>query len=216
MNLETFINSKIISDLNSIVASVNVFLEGGCLYKNTEPCELSNLHSNIRDGKDVDILRNNLYSLSKKSHYILQIGLNACHSCALFYHASPSASIVGFDLFNHPYTESCTNYLSFNRRLKLKTFRGNTLDTLPKYETDEKFDLIHIDGGQQIEVLQNDITQCKRFANKYTYIVVDDTNFENQKQVLDEYIQTHMIQEIDYEVEGLQRTPLHRIFHYQW
>lgn len=214
INIDEFVKSKILTDLNCIVISTNVFLEGGCIYNNTNKEDLGDMMSNIRRDEDVDKVRNNLFSLSKKSQRILQIGVNACHSCALFYHANPDVEIVGFDLFNHEYTDPCTNYLSFNRRLKLKMIRGNTMDTLAEYNSDRKFDVIHVDGGHEIDVLRNDIEQCRRFANQYTYLVIDDTNLDNHQEIISECIAKNLIKEVDYDVDKLHSTPLHRIFHY--
>ena len=85
---------------------------------------------------------------------------------------------------------------------------------MEKYETDIIFDLIHFDGGQQEEVIENDLDQCMRFADSKTFLVIDDTNIFTFQLVIQKYLQENKIVEVDYEKEGLKETPLHRIFHY--
>lgn len=214
MNTEELVNSRRIRDLNQMIMLVGKHLEGNILYFCTPPEELFTLESKLRTGDDIENVRNNLFSLASSSSNIIQIGFNGGHSCALMFDANPTCNIVSFDLFNHSYTEPCSNYLSFNQRLKLKLIKGNTLDTLEKYETDIKFDLIHFDGGQQEEVIENDLEKCMKFSDEKTFLVIDDTNIFTFQLVIQKYLQDNKIVEVDYEKEGLKETPLHRIFHY--
>ena len=214
MDIEEFLSSRRVRDLNQMLMLVGKHMEGNILYFCTPPEELFLLNDKLRTGDDIENVRNNLYSLASSSSNIIQIGFNAGHSSTLMFHANPTCNIVSFDLFNHAYTEPCSNYLSFNQRLKLKLIKGNTLETLEKYETDIIFDLIHFDGGQQEEVIENDLNQCMRFADSKTFLVIDDTNIFTFQLVIQKYLQENKIVEVDYEKEGLKETPLHRIFHY--
>lgn len=214
MDFDQFINSRKIRDLNQMVILVGKHMEGNICYYCTPPDLLTQINEKIRNGEEIDSVRNNLYSLAKSAINIIQIGFNAGHSSALFFDSNPTCNIVAFDLFNHAYTEPCSNYLSFNQRLKLKMVKGNTLDTLSLYETDQIMDLIHFDGGQQPEVIKNDLDKCKIFSDERTFLVIDDTNVFSIQLVIQEYLQENKIVEIDYDKEGLKKTPLHRIFHY--
>ena len=65
-NLKNFLKSKIIVDINKIISSFHVPIEGSCLYEN-------NTSFKFRINIDADILRNNLYKLAEISNNILDL-----------------------------------------------------------------------------------------------------------------------------------------------
>ena len=51
---------------------------------------------------------------------------------------------------------------------------GNSLDTIPKFNNDKKYDLIFIDGGHEYNISYNDLKNCKRLAHSDTLVIMDD------------------------------------------
>ena len=50
---------------------------------------------------------------------------------------------------------------------------GNSLDTIPKFNNDKKYDLIFIDGGHEYNISYNDLKN-KRLAHSDTLVIMDD------------------------------------------
>jgi hypothetical protein len=204
-NLNNFLKSKIIVDINKIISSFNVPIEGSCLYEN-------NTSFKFRINTDVDILRNNLYRLAEISNNILEIGFNGGHSAALYLYANKDIQILSFDICFHKYTLPIVDYLKKNNNLKF--IKGDSLIEVPKYNSEIKYDVIHIDGGHGIKCAKNDLINCKKFASKNTFLVFDDSNDLVISKLLNEYITNNFIKEINYEKYGLKSCFYHKIFNY--
>jgi len=163
-NENLFVNSEIITQLNKIVQPyAPEGFEGNCLYQHA---------SNFIIDKTKNILRQNLYNISKDAGSIIEIGINGGHSIALFLYSNPNLEILGFDICQHPYTRPCCNFLSGKYNFTL--IEGDTTHTLEDYTTNVKYDIIHIDGGHTTNDLMQNVYDCKKFAHADTIIIIDD------------------------------------------
>jgi predicted O-methyltransferase YrrM len=54
---------------------------------------------------------------------------------------------------------------------------GNSLETVKNHTSNRYYDLIHIDGGHEDDVLNGDIDHCKKFADSDTIVIIDDISF---------------------------------------
>lgn len=209
MNDNIFKNSDDIKNLNKIIKESNEILEGNCLYKNKSNFE------DFEEGHRYNnklILRNNLFKLAKISKNIIEIGLNGGHSAALYFYANPSVKLLSFDICYHKYVEPVANYL--NNKYNLEFIKGDSIIKVPEYKNNITYDMIHIDGGHGDICALNDLLNCKKFANKSTFLVFDDSNAPSIKKILDEKVNENFIKEIDYEKLGLDVCYFHRIFNY--
>ena len=204
-NLSKFIESDDVSILNKIIDETNEKMEGNILYRH---------HSNfVLHVKNKEDARYNLYHLSKISSNLVEVGFNGGHSAALFFYANPSVSLLSFDLCNHRYTELCLNYLK--TKYSIEFVKGNSIETIPQHQNHLKYDVIHIDGGHDKNSCSSDILNCKKFTDKHSFLVIDDTYLQGINEAIDNLINTKLIHEINYENYGLKKTDQHRIFKYR-
>jgi predicted O-methyltransferase YrrM len=106
---------------------------------------------------------------------ILEIGFNAGHSADTFLISNSNCNLVSFDIGEHSYVKIAKEYIDKTYSNRHTLILGDSTKTIPKYETDIKFDLIFIDGGHSYEVAHADLMNCKRFAHKDTIVIMDDT-----------------------------------------
>ena len=109
---------------------------------------------------------------------VLEIGFNAGHSSEIF--LSQDTEVTSFDLGCYEYTKIGKKFLDKKFPGKHQLILGNSLETVPKFTSDKKFDLIFIDGGHQYEIAMSDLLNCKKFSHKKTIIVLDDTISKNE------------------------------------
>ena len=190
-----------VNKLNEIIKKSGSKMEGNCLYEHM---------SDFIHRDSAKLLRQNLYRLGKRSNNIMEIGFNGGHSNLIFLLANPKARIVNFDICYHKYTEPCFNYLKTKYNVKL--IKGDSLVEVPK--CDDKFDMIHIDGGHGYTYAFNDIINSKSLATLNTLLIIDDANFSNIKIILDQLVNYKFIKEVDYKTLNLNMIPYHRVFNY--
>lgn len=106
---------------------------------------------------------------------ILEIGFNAGHSADLFLNTNSACNVLSFDIGEHNYVKIAKEYIDQTYPNRHTLVLGDSTKTIPKYETDIKYDLIFIDGGHSYEVAKADLFNCKRFAHKDTIVIIDDT-----------------------------------------
>ena len=161
-----------------------------------------------------DTLRENLYILCKKSKNILEVGFNAGHSVLLYLYANPNISIRTFDICSHSYTELCANYIQHMPGVDMVLIKGDSQVTLPEYNENMLFDLIHIDGGHGVDIAKADLINCKKFSNKNTLIIFDDAQDTQLSNLLQQQIDCNFIKEVNYQEFGLHQINNHRVFNY--
>lgn len=117
--------------------------------------------------------RLNLFNFSKNAQTILEIGFNAGHSCLMYLLSNPNSTIHLFDIGTHAYTRPCFEYLNSTFPGRLQIVYGDSRVSLPAYEK-KIFDLIHVDGGHEEQIVRSDILNIHHFASKDTIIISDD------------------------------------------
>lgn len=174
------------------------------------------------DGRVFEIARTfrskryNLFHEAMTAVNIMEIGFNGGHSCLLFLLANQYSRIQIFDLGNHSYARECYNFLNAIFPNRINVVWGNSLDTLVNFQSDMKYDLIHIDGGHGVDVLRSDIFQCKRFATTHTRMFIDDISYhpahankELTSDVVDKIVSGELI-----EILPLFQCPYHVLVQY--
>jgi predicted O-methyltransferase YrrM len=111
-----------------------------------------------------------------------EIGFNAGHSSDLFLKNNEKAKIYSFDIMEHPYTIYGKKYIDLKYPKRHQLIEGNSLDSVPRFDKNIKFDLIFIDGGHTFTVALCDIINMRFHAKKDTILVIDDANFRSVKQ----------------------------------
>lgn len=217
-NLKKFLETKAVIGLDDVVhnttgdfqrsdGSIGARLEGNCLW---------NINGKLHDGKngsfDKEPLRKNLYNLAKKSSSVLEIGFNAGHSAALFLHANSEIKLLCFDLCSHRYTKDCVSYL--NSLYPFEFIEGDSRSSVKNYPKDSKYDLIHIDGGHGGDVLKADTLNCSQLAHENTIVIIDDAYWDEIPSVIEEFLDSNILKEVDYNALDLEVTKFHRMFNY--
>jgi len=156
-------------------------------------------------------VRRNFYNIVKNAKNILEIGLNGGHSMAIFLLSNPNLEVLSFDICQHAYVQDIANY--YKNKYNFNFIKGNSLITVNEYNSDKKYDIIHIDGGHTEECVRNDLINCKRFAHKDTLMIFDDSNAKHISNILNEFCAKNFIKEIEYS-GNLNKCFFHRIFKY--
>jgi predicted O-methyltransferase YrrM len=210
---ETFLQSSVVKTLNDTIRKTGEPLEGNCLYKHLsafEEFEPGHRYENKQ------YLRENLFDIAKKSKNGMEVGFNGGHSAAIYFFANPLLKFLSFDICSHRYTEPCLNVLKNDFHYDIEFIKGDSTVTVPVYDVKDKYDFIHIDGGHGHNIAELDLKNCKKFADEHTLLVFDDANAPHIEHLLNTYVSTGFIQEINYAEEGLRPCFFHRIFRYNF
>jgi predicted O-methyltransferase YrrM len=121
------------------------------------------------------ILQTMLYDPNKNN--ILEIGFNAGHSADLFLNTKESCTVTSFDIGYHSYCKIAKEFIDTKYPNRHTLILGDSTKTIPTFQTDNKYDLIFIDGGHQYQVAKADLSNCKRLAHSDTIVVMDDTMY---------------------------------------
>lgn len=200
--MDDLYDTEIVKTLNKKIKDCNILIEGNCMYDNNSDFKT----------RCVPDLRQNLFNIAKQGKTLLEIGFNGGHSNYVFLKSNPNLQITNFDINMHSYTEPCFNYL--NTKFKqIKLVKGDSLKTIPKHKH-EIFDIIHIDGGHGNKYAFNDIFNCKRLSNENTIVILDDTDFDNINNIMNDLLSCDFIKQIDYKKYNLVETRPHRFFQY--
>lgn len=120
---------------------------------------------------------------------VLEIGFNSGFSALLMLMANDAVKITCVDINDHKYTVPCYNKLkeTFGDRITLHC--GDSRQVVPTLNKQNKFDLIHIDGGHTIDVFSYDIKNsyklCKKEETNKTIIIMDDYDFPEIHMIWD-------------------------------
>ena len=206
-NFIEFSNLELIKELDMIIKKTGEKMEGNCLYRNN-----SNFNYRIEDPDEN--LRYNIFTLCKNRKSILEVGFNGGHSVALYTYSNPNLLIKSFDICHHDYTEKCANYINEFCNINFELIKGDSQETLKTYNSNMKFDIIHIDGGHGYDAAKSDLIECKKFIHNDTLLIFDDAYIENIKILLEDEIKNKFIEEVNYDNLSLKITKYHRIFYY--
>ena len=161
----------------------------------------------------------NIQNLCIGKKMICEIGVNAGHSLLLMLENNPNAIYLVFDLNKHRYTVPCLNYIrSQYPKTKIISIFGDSTKTVPEYIFDNpneihKYDLIHIDGGHDTEIVLSDFNSCKLLTANDGITIFDDYNYPNISNFIDEKISTNEI--VPFITFGLLKTNLHFVYKFK-
>jgi hypothetical protein len=163
------------------------YVEGNSFHIDNQPNSIAT---------EFETKRMNLFYFSSISNFILEIGFNAGHSSLLFLLSNPTSKIQLFDLGCHSYSKPCFDYLNKLFPNRLFILWGDSTITCPQFvDMKKNIDntnilhdnpmLIHIDGGHTKDILESDMSNMKKVANKDTIVIVDDISFHSKHMVVD-------------------------------
>lgn len=164
-------NSSLVLDLDSIYNDSSFILEPN--------------GSSLNEGFVSNHQKNQFITLLQsypKIEIIYEVGLNAGHSAAiLINNAKDFKKFVSFDINKHPYTPHAIAYFKKMLGSQFEFIEGNSLETIPEFseKTDEKADLIYVDGCHRFDFAFLDILNLKKCAHENTILWIDDA-WENQ------------------------------------
>lgn len=102
---------------------------------------------------------------------VLEIGLNAGHSAALWLAMDPMIQLTSIDIGAHSHVPKAVELLTEAFGDRFKFIKSNSLQAWPLIEGKE-FDLVIVDGGHSHKVCLNDLQLALRTGARY--VVVDD------------------------------------------
>ncbi len=123
----------------------------------------------ISGNLELDILKG--YTEGKKS--VLEIGFNTGVSSAFFLE-NGAERVVSFDIAKWGHEMDAKAIIDEKFPGKHELVVGDSLKTVPAYETDEKFDLIFVDGYHWGIHPYHDIKNCREFAHEDTVLIIDN------------------------------------------
>jgi hypothetical protein len=156
----------IFDELKKAVKKTKEILEGNIWYD----------HHTWNEYKD-KTKPHNLFLLSQESTNMLEIGFNAGHSSLVALLANPTLQVTAVDIGQHKYVKPCYEILQKYFPNRLRLILGDSTKALPNLlkQSNERYDLIHIDGGHNSIVANADIYNAIKLSAPLTYIVLDDT-----------------------------------------
>ncbi len=133
--------------------------------------------------------------LNKNIKNVMEIGFNAGFSTLLMLISNPNITITCFDLGEHKYTLPCYEKIKETYGERVNIIIGDSTKTLQNI--DDKFDLIHIDGGHSTEVANSDIINSYRLSKQGTILIMDDYDFPELHGLWDEYVSKYNLKKLD-------------------
>jgi predicted O-methyltransferase YrrM len=110
--------------------------------------------------------------LNKNIKNVMEIGFNSGFSTLLMLISNPNINITCYDIGEHKYTLLCYEKLKELFKNRINLIIGDSTKTL--LLDNNKYDVIHIDGGHAIEVANSDIQNSYRLSKDKTILIMDD------------------------------------------
>ena len=184
--------NNILSDLEGIILDDTNF-EGNCFYFNK---------TFIRK-KELFNKQLNLFWIGTENHSnICEIGFNAGHSTLLLLLSNnKNINFTIFDINSHSYTEKCFEYIK-NKfvDVNFEFVEGDSSVSIPKWIDNTKkfehFDVIHIDGCHQIDIVTKDFANSIKILKKNGLLIIDDVQKEHINNLVNTYILTGSFEEL--------------------
>jgi predicted O-methyltransferase YrrM len=144
--------------------------------------------------------------LNKNIKNVMEIGFNSGFSALLMLLSNPDLYITCYDLGEHKYTMPCYKKIKETFGDRINIIIGDSTKTI-QYDNN-RYDLIHIDGGHSTEVANSDIIESYRLSKKGTILIMDDYDFSNLKILWNDYINKYKLNKLNI---NLYNSPHHDI-----
>ena len=206
------LNDRVVEHIINITEIVNGF--GGGIEGNLICDVTANNYVDEQNRAKIE----NLITVAKGKQRICEIGVNAAHSLLLMVDSNPNAQYLVFDLGHHEYTKPCVEYVkNAYPSTEIKAIYGDTNLTLHNYLQmsiySQRFDMIHVDGGHELQTVVNDFIYSRLLLKQKGIVVFDDYNLHNIKVTLDYHIERNTIEKVD--SPNLLDTNLHYIYRFK-
>ena len=181
-----------VSKLKEIVERSGEKCEGNCFWK----------HRTTEYQEELSSKRTNLSNFSSNSKYIMEIGFNAGHSCLLFLLSNSKSKIFIFDINEHKYTKPCFDYLDKEFPNRMTFIAGDSTKTVPKFIKEYpylKFDLIHIDGAHDLDIVKQDLNNA-RLVVANNHVIISDDNIPHIHELHRKLVDDKVLQPITHGV----------------
>lgn len=133
--------------------------------------------------------------LNKNIKSVMEIGFNSGFSALLMLLTNPYMNLTCFDLGEHSYTLPCFLKIKETFGDRVNIIIGDSTKTLQNIN--EKYELIHIDGGHSTEVAESDIQNSYRLSIPGTILIMDDYDFSNLHTLWDQSILKYNLHPLD-------------------
>lgn len=189
-------------DILAIVQENSNYLDGNLFYVNMQDAINGMPADNLKEK------RRNLVSIMQERTNVLEVGFNAGHSALIMLLVNNDVMLTVIDICQHPYTESCFDYLTMLFPNRLKLIKGDSTVVMHELKG-EKFDLIHYDGGKEKTILQDLKNSVQLVADDHI-LLIDDTQNSRLEEIIKELEKEKFIELNKYRVLS-QRTD-----NYKW
>ena len=205
------LNDRVVEHIINITEIVNGF--GGGIEGNLICDVTANNYVDEQNRAKIE----NLITVAKGKSRICEIGVNAAHSLLLMVDSNPNAQYLVFDLGYHAYTKPCVEYVkNAYPSTEIKTIYGDTNVTLHNYLQmsiySQRFDMIHVDGGHELQTVVNDFIYSRLLLKPMGVVVFDDYNLHNIKVTLDYHAERNVIKKVEH--PNIIDTNLHYIYRF--
>lgn len=185
------------------------FVEGNVIYLHPFNAKAAPFHQEYFEKRE------NLWNLAQTRFDFLEIGFNAGHSALIMLLANPNAQLMCFDLCYHEYVIPCFKIL--NKYFpQIKLCYGDSQHNLPafiKENPNVKFDLIHIDGSHESNIVNSDYESAKKLSTPETVIVFDDATAKPIQELIAIKVEAGEIYPVDYQEMGLKKIATQGLYH---
>ncbi len=168
--MDSFVFQYHVGELHKLIEKTGAVLEGNCVY----------YHQTLQKAEELLNKQKNLFEVGKRiQHQMIEIGFNAGHSALLFLMAAPpNTTFHFFDIGTHPYVIPCFEYLQRNFPDKQMYLHiGDSRKTLAQWinqHPNERYDVVHVDGGHDFSCVKNDTEAAVHLCKKGGVIIMDD------------------------------------------
>jgi hypothetical protein len=164
---EALSNSQNILDFTFAIMKENGYPNGGGSYL----FDGYELVCNQKTFQKQELLYN-VVKLFEGTPKVLEVGVYAGHSYLIMLLSNSQAEFHLIDPCMYGFEERCIEYVSKKFNSNMKLYKGRSDDFLQNL--DITFDIIHIDGGHDIQDVLFDFEHAKRLSHDKTLVVVDD------------------------------------------
>lgn len=169
INVPSYI--ELVKGLNAAMVSGGPF-EGNILYKHAE----LDLNAAVMHNEHVALRRGFSHAVMGRKK-MLEIGFNAGHSALTFLFLNPYGVYTGVDIFQRQYTYEAFNYLSNKFPYRVNLHKGDSLTVVPELlkSTENRYDIVHVDGGHTYECALGDLVNVSERLDKDALVILDDS-----------------------------------------